>query len=113
MCKKYPTKENYDYYAKARNQVKWESRKLVKFKEAQLAKDAKYNSKRFFQYVSSKTKPKETVSNLKKDDGTLTENNCEKANVLNQFFLKELATELSHPLTVLFSKTISEGKIPS
>jgi hypothetical protein len=168
MYKKYPTKANQDAYAKARNQVKWESRKLVMSKELHLAKEAKNNPKCFYQYVASKTKPKENVSNLLKEDGTLTQNDREKTEVLNDFFgsvfinepkdniptldcgldldiqtlsvtqvqmckalkalkvnkspgpdeinpriLKELCNELSYPLTILFNKTMSEGKLPA
>jgi len=167
MYKKYPTRENYNAYAKARNQVKWETRKLVTSREKRLAEQAKTNPKCFYQYVSAKTKPKETVSNLIKDDGSLTQSDTEKADVLNSFFgsvftsesdgdvpvfdcgqtldtntvvvseqqmckalqalkvnkspgpdeisprvLRELASELSFPLTVLFRRTMSEGKIP-
>jgi hypothetical protein len=84
--KKQPTKQNYNLYAKARNQVKWESTKLVKTREHNLAKEAKINPKAFYQYVNSKTKPKEAVSNLLRDDGSLTQNDSEKADVLNKFF---------------------------
>ena len=169
MYRKFPTKENANRYARARNQVKWESRKLIKSNEASLALEAKTNPKRFFQYVASKTKTRESVSNLKKTDDSLTENDKEKADVLNEYFssvftkdsqenvpdfeyessssnieyvnvsrdqmlkalqklninkspgpdkvnpriLKELANELAHPLSILFNKSMSEGKLPS
>ena len=70
--KEFKTVENHKVYAKARNQVKWESRKLVKAREAKLAVDVKSNPKSFYRYVSSKTKPKESVLNLIKADGTWT-----------------------------------------
>ena len=34
------------------------------------------------------SKPKEPISNLIKEDGTLTENDSEKADVLNDFFVE-------------------------
>ena len=166
--KKFPTQENYNMYARARNQVRRASRKNAKEREHKLAREAKRNPKAFFRYVNDKTKPKETISKLKKDDGSFTENDQEKANVLNNFFgsvftkvetddmpevkskcnteidsvtitekqmmkeleslgvnkspgpdeihprvLKELATQLSRPLTYLFNRTIMAGKIPS
>lgn len=86
VYKKFPTKLNLDAYARVRNQVKWESRKLVKSKEESLAKEAKNNPKLFYQYVSTKIKPKESVSNLVKDDGSITSSDKEKAEVLNNFF---------------------------
>ena len=48
--------------------------------------EIKTNPKLFYQYVSSKTKPRDHISNLKKPDGTLTENDLEKAEVLKTFF---------------------------
>ena len=56
--KKFKTLDNYNAYAKARNQVKWEMRKAVKNKEAKIAKEIKTNPKVFYQYVSSRTKPR-------------------------------------------------------
>ena len=61
--KKYPTKSNYNIYAKLRNQVKWESRKALKQKEKKIALDSKNNPKALYQYVYSKTKTKENISN--------------------------------------------------
>ena len=117
--------------------------------------------------MSSKIKGRENISNLLKDDGTLTENDQQKAEVLKTFFhsvftddsnqndmpvfeprtqkllshivsedqmeralkslkidkspgpdglhprvLKEVATEIAKPLTILFNTTIRTGKIP-
>ena len=91
--KRYPTIDNYKMYARARNQVVWESRKNVKEKEAKLAKESKNNPKGFFRYVASKTSSKEPVSNLIKEDGTLTQNDSEKACVLNNFFASVFTVE--------------------
>ena len=68
------------------NQVKWALRKSAKLKEIELAKKVKTNPKAFYAYVSSKQKPKDGVANLLKPDGSLTENDMEKADVLNAFF---------------------------
>ena len=54
--KKYRTTHNYNIYAKARNQVKWEVKKAKEFKEIQVAKDAMANPKGIFKYASSKIK---------------------------------------------------------
>ena len=166
--KRHPTISNYKLYCKYRNQVKWESRKSVKSKEKRIAQQIKTNPKLFYQYVSSKIKGRENISNLLKDDGTLTENDQQKAEVLKTFFhsvftddsnqndmpvfeprtqkllshievsedqmeralkslkidkspgpdglhprvLKEVATEIAKPLTILFNTTIRTGKIP-
>ena len=93
MYKKYRTKENMEAYARARNQVKWALRKSVKEKETAIAKTIKTDPKSFYAYISSKTKPKENVTNLFKDDGTLTKTNKEKADVLNSFFCSVFTQE--------------------
>ena len=91
--KKFPTVKNYNTYAKYRNQVIWETRKAKIHKETKLAKDVKDNPKAFFQYVNTKLKPKENISNLLKDDGTLTSTDLEKCDVLNNFFASVFTTE--------------------
>ena len=46
----------------------------------------KKTQKPFFQYVASKIKSRESISNLTKKDGTLTEDDEGKAKVLSDFF---------------------------
>ena len=84
--KQHPTISNKNIYMKYSNQVRWLSRRAKCDKEKKVAKDAKSNPKMFFQYVNSILKPKENVSSLLKDDGTLTEDDLEKAELLNSFF---------------------------
>ena len=84
--KKYPTQENYNRYAKFRNQVKWEVRKNKIEKEKSIAKKVKLNPKAFYQYIASKTKPKDSIPNIKKDNGELTDNDKDKCEALNAFF---------------------------
>ena len=169
--KKYPTIANYNIYAKLRNQVKWACKKAKREREQMVAEDVKENPKAFYQYVASKTKSKETIPNLYKPDGSLTDDDLGKAEALNNYFssvftaedagnipspelkssvnisiktpdlfidesemsqalkdlkpdkspgpdymhptiLKNLAKELAYPLTILFNRTLDEGKIP-
>ena len=84
--KKYPTVLNYNTYAKLRNQVKWACKKAKREREQKVADDAKTNPKAFYQYVASKTKSKETIPNLQKSNGSLTEDDLGKAEELNNFF---------------------------
>lgn len=166
--KKFPTLSNYNTYVKYRNQVRNETRKAKINKEVKVALNAKTNPKQFFQYINKKLKPKESISNLSKEDGSMTDGDKEKCGVLNDFFasvftkenkedvpnfnsdyefsiseshanvidmeyalkhlnetkspgpdgihpgmLKHLSAELSLPFTLLFEKTMEEGKIPS
>ena len=114
--KKFPTVINYNIYARYRNQVKWESKKAKRLREYQVARDAKVNPKAFFRYAASKTKQTEKISNLKKEDGTLTENDQGKAEVLYDFFSSVFTNEdpnnippFKHPnLNVISHFTISD-----
>ena len=51
-----------------------------------MIKEVKTNNKYLFSYISSKTKPRETIPDLKKKDGGTTEGDQEKADELNKFF---------------------------
>ena len=84
--KKYPTPSNFNKYVKIRNEVNIDTRLAQKDKELSVAKEAKTNPKALFNYISSKTKPKETISDLDKPNGEMTENDEEKSQVLNDFF---------------------------
>ena len=84
--KRFPTQSNYNEYVRLRNEVNTAVKKAKKERELQIAREVKSNPKAFYQYVSAKTKTKEGVSNLTKEDGSLTLNNKEKAQVLSNFF---------------------------
>ena len=55
-------------------------------KERKVASTSKLNPKAFYQYINNKLKTSENVSSLMESDGTLTKNDLEKAEVLNDFF---------------------------
>ena len=83
--KKYPTEKNFASYVKIRNIVNVEVSQTKCQKEQKIAREAKNNPKALFQYINKKTKPRETVPDLTKPNGELTENSQEKAQVLNEF----------------------------
>ena len=60
--------------------------KAVIKNEQRIALLAKSNPKSFFHYVSTKTKAREPVSNLRNSEGGLTETDLQKAEVLQSFF---------------------------
>jgi len=91
--KKYQTKENLKAYAKARNQLKWELRKMKKSKEQEIANSVKENPKAFFSYVNCMTKTREKISDLVMKDQSLTSNDSEKAEILNDFFSSVFTVE--------------------
>ena len=107
--KKFPTPSNYHLYTRYRNQVKCEARKAKCQKEKEVAQFSKSNPKLFFQYVNSKIKPKENISNLLKEDGSLTEGDLEKSEILNNFFAsvftKENTTDM--PLFICENEVIT------
>ena len=91
--KKYPTSENYDDYKRLRNLVKKQAKKTKQGIEKRVAAEAKTNPKAFFQYVTAKIKPPINIGNLEKEDGSLTENDKEKSEVLNKFFASVFTKE--------------------
>ena len=87
--KKYmETKDGDDYriYSRSRNQAKWQCRKAARDYERNIAKEAKSNPKRFYNYSKKKMKTKSGIADLTEKDGFTASNNREKAVVLNDFF---------------------------
>ena len=91
--KKYPSHSNYETYSLLRNQVNQQVRLAKRSQEQNIAKESKNNPKLLYQYISSMSTPKEPVSQLTKEDGTLTESDLEKAKVLNNFFSSVFVNE--------------------
>ena len=95
--RQYPTNHNKEIYHLLRNKVNVEVRKAKVEKEVNIAKKSKHNPKILYQYISSQSKPREHVANLKREDGSVTENDSEKANVLNEFFSSVFVEEGDSP----------------
>ena len=74
-------------------------------KEKKVASLSKLNPKAFYQYINNKLKTSENVSSLIKSDGTLTTNDLEKAEVLNDFFSSVFTTEDVSNIPVFNSKS--------
>ena len=85
--------KDYQQYAKLRNQAKWITRKAKRDYEKHVAKQAKSNPKAFFKYANSKLKTRGGIADLRKEDGTTTTTDQEKAEVLNQFFASVFTRE--------------------
>ena len=80
------TTQRYEEYCRIRNTVTTKIREAKKQFEKGLAKEAKNNPKAVYAYMRSKTKIKEEIVKLKKDDGTYTENDAEASELLNTKF---------------------------
>lgn len=89
------TREGKDYqiYAKARNQAKWECRKAVRDMERKIANESKENPKAFFRYANSKLKTKTGIADLDCEDGGTARSDQAKAEVLNNFFCSVFTKE--------------------
>ena len=82
-----------DKYKASRNKVTSELR-LARYQyEKGLASTIKGYNKQLWKYVRSKTKTVTKVNRLKVQDGSLTTNDSETANVLNEFFASVFEVE--------------------
>ena len=61
--------------------------------EIKLAEDVKAHPKSFWKYSNDKLKTRDKVNDLLKEDGSLTKNDNEKAEVLNSFFKSVFTVE--------------------
>ncbi len=89
------TKQYCDYqlYCKARNTATSEVRKAKRLFEQKLASEIKDNPKSFWKYVRAKTKVKQGVSDLLKEDGSYAHSDSDKAEELNKFFASVFTME--------------------
>ena len=69
-----------------RNKATFETRKAKKEFEKKIALDSKEDTKHFWSYARSKTKFKEQVSRVKREDGNLTTSDKETAEEINKAF---------------------------
>ncbi len=88
------TKDGHDYqmFARARNQAKWECQKARRAFEMNVAKQAKKNPKAFWQYVNSKRKYRDNVADLNINGGSATTDQ-QKAYALSDFYKKVFTQE--------------------
>lgn len=84
--------EDYNQYARARNQARWACRRMKKEFEKKIAQEAKTNPKAFYNYVNSKLKVRSGVADLETDDGVAT-SDAQKAEALNKFFVSVFTRE--------------------
>ena len=77
---------DHSNYILHRNECTAAVRKAKYDFESSLIKGIKVNPKRFWKYVSSQSKVRHPVGGLLKSDGSLTADDCDTANTLNNFF---------------------------
>ncbi|MES9879908.1 MAG: reverse transcriptase family protein [Sedimenticola sp.] len=84
---------DFAIYSRIRNATTESIRTAKREYEKKIAAKAKTESKHFWKYVKSKIKTVSNVSNLVKDDGSVTKTEQEKAEVLNSFFASVFTRE--------------------
>ena len=92
------SKSNSDYINYTR--IRTMTRTLCATFEHQLVNDVKDNPKAFWKYARSKTKTKSGISDLRKDNGSLTSTDLEKAEVLNRFFISVFTQENTETMPI-------------
>ena len=96
MWKKYKAQQSQYAgikYRKARNKCTKTLRQCKYSFERKVATEAKISPKAFWNYVNSQRKIQTVIPNLKKTDGTLTNSEEEKADVLNRFFVSVFTSD--------------------
>ena len=95
----------YTKYTKARNKVKNMVKYLRKEKEKKISTNIKDNPKAFWKYIKSKTSIKSNIASLHTnpvdENSSLTDNNQEKADLLNEYFSSVFTKESSGNIPVL------------
>ncbi|CAM1307199.1 ARSA (predicted) [Pycnogonum litorale] len=89
---------DYNEYIRCRNRARKACQQAKKNLEKSVAADSKKNPKAFWRYVKSKTSARTGIGDLKKQDGTKTSTEEEKANTLNDFFRSVFTVENPGPL---------------
>ena len=89
LWRKYKSTRTYydrERYLKAKNTLRSLTRRLRLDFESEIANDIKSEPKKFWAYVKSKTKTRNKIPSLQKEDGSKASSASEKAEVLNNFF---------------------------
>ena len=87
------TEENYTLYKSARYEVIAELRRSKYNYEKDLATRIKTDKKLFWSYVRSKIRTKSNIGQLELPDGSSTNDNQKKAEILNNYFASVFAEE--------------------
>ena len=114
------SEENFSSYKVERNKVVTELKKSKYHYEKDLATRIKTDNKLFWSHVRAKTKTKSTLGALENQQGELTNNETETANLLNNYFASVFEIEPNDQLPdfqernydfALMDIEIEEGKI--
>ena len=90
--------DDWNRYAKSRNQSKSACRKADIEYQKQIAKDAKVKPKMFYAYTNSRLKVREGISDLIDKDGNKVQSDKGKADLLNDFFCSVFTEERTNDI---------------
>ena len=79
------SRQDYENYARFRNQARWKVQQAKKQFERNIAKESKGNTKAFYNYARSKINCRTGISDLIMSNGAMTVNDTEKADTLSDF----------------------------
>ena len=98
-------------YNRTRNKVRNLTRKAVKNHEKKIVGDIKENPKKFWSYVKSKTKTKTSIPDLYTSDAKsdVSRNDCEKAEILADFFTSVFTEDNSEELPHIEVKNVTNS----
>ncbi|XP_021376032.1 uncharacterized protein LOC110464894 [Mizuhopecten yessoensis] len=102
------TAENYEEVKNARHRTAKALKKSMKNYEKGLADNIIANPKAFWKYVNSKTKTQSTINKVTKTDGTLTTNDKETAETLNNYFASVFVIDGNTNIPNLTPRTYEE-----
>ena len=99
LWKKYTaTKSTFDSskYKECKNKLRALTRRLRRDFERSLSANSKHKPKLFWNYAKSRIKSRESISSLKREDGTTATSPADKAETLNKFFASVFTLENLH-----------------
>eukprot|EP00795_Rhopilema_esculentum_P014761 gene14761-5869_t len=112
--------KDYERYKRKSNKVESTLRKNIQAFEKKITEQLKTNSKKYLKYAYSKLKSNTKVPDLKMENGTYTETEQEKVDILNKFFssifIKEDETSVPlidkpFPCSLLIDMDITEQMV--
>ena len=109
--RKDPSDLNWSNYTHFRNTLTHSTEKKKEEFENKLAADVKTNPKSFWKYVSSKTKSKGKIIELKDTSGQITTDDSEKAEILNNHFASVFTSENTDNIPEFNSKVSDDLSI--
>ena len=102
------SRQNHSNYVNIRNRVKNMSTKLRRNMEKKIAIEAKQNPKSFWTYVRQQTRTSQAQTPLETPDGSLTNNDKEKAEIWSDIFSSVFTKEDLENIPIMLPRTYTQ-----